>query len=567
MCPSTAFKSILSIFLLVCFVPFLCPSTSSAAIDPKNMGKGDQIWMISSAMSAVGATSVQGLIDYEKNKGMKWLIVKCANSGTWMSQFNADLVTRCHNSGLQIIGYQRCYGTNVTNEINMGKQCIAMGADGYMIDAEAEYEGKASLATQMMSGLRAAYPTAFIGYTTFPYIDYHTSFPYVQFASKCDVSMPQCYWTAIGVSPTTMVADLNSQWSKWYNTWRGNGNSAAVKPIVPIGQSYSGTPGSEMTTFVNGLKNTTNPPESSGYQGVSFWSCQHRNADEWSALGAITIGGGAPPPPPPGGTDVIVDNANATIVGSWSTGTSAADKYGSDYRYKSAGTGSAYLQYAPNLSASGSYQVFEWHSAGTNRTTAAPHTITYSGSSTTINVNQQANGGKWNLLGTWSFASGTAGNVKIKDSFTGSSYVVIADAVRFTKITTVADIIVDNSNSGFAASTNWSTGTSSTDKYGADYRYHATGSTTDRATYSFNISTALSYEIYAWWPQGSNRSTATPYILPDSSTVTVNQQTSGGMWNSLGIKSLSTGTKTVKVDCTPAAGYVVMADAIKIVAR
>src|ERR1043166_9072004 len=33
--------------------------------------------------------------------------------------------------------------------------------------------------------------------------------------------------------------------------------------------------------------------------------------------------------------EIILDNSSATFAGSWSTGTSSADKYGSDYRYAS----------------------------------------------------------------------------------------------------------------------------------------------------------------------------------------------------------------------------------------
>lgn len=44
--------------------------------------------------------------------------------------------------------------------------------------------------------------------------------------------------------------------------------------------------------------------------------------------------------------------------------------------------------------------------------------------------NQQIDGGKWNLLGTYEFSVGTGNYVRITDNFTGT-YVVMADAVRF----------------------------------------------------------------------------------------------------------------------------------------
>jgi hypothetical protein len=134
-------------------------------------------------------------------------------------------------------------------------------------------------------------------------------------------------------------------------------------------------------------------------------------------------------------SDIIIDNTAATVVdpGLWTTGTMATDKYGTDYRWKEVGTGSAYVEYRPNLQASGNYSVYEWHSVGGNRTSDAPIAITHNGGTQTVTINQQANGGTWVLLGTYNFSAGTAGYVRIKDNFTTGT-VVIADAVKFVYV-------------------------------------------------------------------------------------------------------------------------------------
>lgn len=135
----------------------------------------------------------------------------------------------------------------------------------------------------------------------------------------------------------------------------------------------------------------------------------------------------------PGGPveDIVIDNPAAAVAGSWSSGTSSADKYGSDYRFKGQGTGSAYLQYTPEILTAGNYHVYEWHPAGTNRTLGAPHVIAYDGGSDTVLVNQQVNGGLWNFLGTYPFAAGLSGHVRITDGFADGGQVVLADAVAF----------------------------------------------------------------------------------------------------------------------------------------
>lgn len=131
--------------------------------------------------------------------------------------------------------------------------------------------------------------------------------------------------------------------------------------------------------------------------------------------------------------DAILDNPAATLVGSWTTGTTAVDKFGANYLYTYAGSGAAYAQFRPNLPVAGNYRVFEWHSQGSNRTTDAPVEITHRDGAQTVRVNQQINGGTWVLLGTFPFTAGTGGFVRIRDNFTTGT-VVIADAIKFALV-------------------------------------------------------------------------------------------------------------------------------------
>jgi uncharacterized lipoprotein YddW (UPF0748 family) len=132
--------------------------------------------------------------------------------------------------------------------------------------------------------------------------------------------------------------------------------------------------------------------------------------------------------------DLIIDNPAARVVGSWSTGTMASDRYGSDYQYKSQGSGAAYLQFTPLILTAGNYRVYEWHSAGSNRSTNGPYAVTFFGGNQTIYMDQQVNGGQWNLLGTYNFAAGTSGYVRVTDAFADGGKVVIADAIKFAYV-------------------------------------------------------------------------------------------------------------------------------------
>ena len=135
-------------------------------------------------------------------------------------------------------------------------------------------------------------------------------------------------------------------------------------------------------------------------------------------------------------SDLIIDNTNAVVVGAnWSTGTSSPDKYGPDYRFDTQGVGANYLQYIPLIPEKGPYQVYAWYPQGSNRTTNAPYVIDYNGGTQTVFVNQQTNGGQWNLLGKYIFTAGTSGDIKINDAFPDAGKVVMADAVKFAHAT------------------------------------------------------------------------------------------------------------------------------------
>lgn len=288
-------------------------------VDPANLGKGDWIWDIPSCKTALGVSTPAAVLDYEKAKGMQWVTVKCGDGGSIWSQFDSSLVSHAHAIGLKIFGWGFAYGSDVTGEINVAKNCLALGADGFIIDAESAYEklaGNGAAATNYCAGIRAAYPNTFLAHAPFPYITLHSGFPYLAFGIYCDAVMPQDYWSDLGVSPTKMVSDTDTQWKNWQNALTGS-NRNAIKPIVPIGQGYNYsstkiTPGSEITTFVDTLKADASPATSGGYKGVSFWSCQHHTSDQWSAIGAETIGSPSNIPSAP--TNLVALARSSTLV-------------------------------------------------------------------------------------------------------------------------------------------------------------------------------------------------------------------------------------------------------------
>ncbi|MEH0153093.1 family 10 glycosylhydrolase [Limibacter armeniacum] len=136
---------------------------------------------------------------------------------------------------------------------------------------------------------------------------------------------------------------------------------------------------------------------------------------------------------PPTVTELTIDNGDSgySTVGTWTSSTSSPDYIGTSYYHEGdTDKGNRSATYTPDFSEAGDYLVEIYYAAGTNRATNVPVDINHISGTTTVTVNQQEDGGVWNSLGTYSFDSGTNGNVTIRN--TGTNGVVIADAIRFT---------------------------------------------------------------------------------------------------------------------------------------
>lgn len=131
--------------------------------------------------------------------------------------------------------------------------------------------------------------------------------------------------------------------------------------------------------------------------------------------------------------DIIVDNEDpgCSFVGSWITSSSGTDRWGPNYRYCSGAVTGKKCTWRPDVLTAGKYNAYAWWSQGANRATNAPYKVQWNGGSQTLYVNQQTNGGKWNLLvSSVPFATGTAGYIELSNTGVSSTLNVIADAVR-----------------------------------------------------------------------------------------------------------------------------------------
>jgi hypothetical protein len=136
-------------------------------------------------------------------------------------------------------------------------------------------------------------------------------------------------------------------------------------------------------------------------------------------------------------SEIIVDNLDAGVRQSagWTVSSANPARYGPNYLHDgTTGKGQKWVTYQPSISVAGSYEVFLiWHAAG-NRASNVPITISYSGGSSTVLVNQQLNDGQWVSVGVYPFATGTSGSVTISNTSTAQGTYVMADAVRLVPV-------------------------------------------------------------------------------------------------------------------------------------
>ncbi len=131
-----------------------------------------------------------------------------------------------------------------------------------------------------------------------------------------------------------------------------------------------------------------------------------------------------------------------------------------------------------------------------------------------------------------------------------------------------SDMVLDNGVCTFTGS--WSTATSSADKYGADYRYGSTAVSESRtAIWRPTIAYAGNYNVYVWYPVGTNRATNSPFTTywdGGSATTAVNQTVTGGQWVLIqSNRHFAAGTAGyVKLgNGTGSTGKIVVADAVR----
>ena len=133
--------------------------------------------------------------------------------------------------------------------------------------------------------------------------------------------------------------------------------------------------------------------------------------------------------------EIVIDNLDSACrtYGSWWSGTVAPGAYGADYFYTTTYYPDRYATFRPDILTAGPYDVYIWYTQAWNRSTQAKWRVYYDGGTDELAVNEQVNGGQWNLIASdRPFACGTSGYAATySDTGDTETMVIIADAVKF----------------------------------------------------------------------------------------------------------------------------------------
>jgi hypothetical protein len=240
------------------------PPTSGTP-HPAFTGNGMWIWQLPRAHGG----SVSRIVAKARRHNVKTLFIKSGDGTNRWGQFSPSVVSAFKRAGLRVCGWQYMYGNSPIAEANVSAWAKQAGADCFVIDAEAEYEGKYVSADRYIRRLRALVGSSFpLALAPFPYVDFHPAFPYSVFLAPgaAEANQPQMYWKAIGASVDQNFRHTYT-WSRLYK-----------RPIFPLGQTYNRAPPAQVRRF-------RQVAQAYGAGGVSWWEWTQTTEAAWRAVG------------------------------------------------------------------------------------------------------------------------------------------------------------------------------------------------------------------------------------------------------------------------------------------
>src|SRR2546423_10993638 len=124
------------------------PLTNPQPAPSPSAFEGDGMWIWYVNQSSGGTAS--SIAKRSKAAGIETLFIKAGDGRKPWSQFNKTLVNKLKSYGLHVCAWQYVYGRWPATEAKVGAYAKKNGAECFVIDAEAEVEGKYAAASTYM---------------------------------------------------------------------------------------------------------------------------------------------------------------------------------------------------------------------------------------------------------------------------------------------------------------------------------------------------------------------------------------------------------------------------------
>lgn len=242
-------------------------------------GKGFIIWKVQNCEYG----NVQAIIHKAQSAGLTHVLIKVADGPQpYNASYLPGLVAGLKSAGIAVWGWQYVYGEKPLDEAAVALNVAGpLHLDGYVVNAEREYEGKFGQAGAYMERLAAGLKGVPLALTSFRAPEYHPTFPWTEFLSHCQVNMPQVFWTG-GQDPARLLQQTIEQFKHIY----------PVVPLVPTGPTYEAGSWRPTVAQIHGFLAAA---RQMALDGVNFWNWDYaggpHGGDLWQAIAGFDWSG------------------------------------------------------------------------------------------------------------------------------------------------------------------------------------------------------------------------------------------------------------------------------------
>ena len=265
--------------------------------------QGVGLWIHYLEQSLAGRTPDQ-LAAVCQQHNIRWLAIKAGDADNHWGQFSPNVIEALKAGwpelGVYAWSYLYCgnaprtpsYSPRSTaeGEARVGLDALAAGADGIILDAEAEAQGQHAQLERTWQLIREARPDAWVAWSPLAVVDLQDHEAYRIACRYASAHLPMTY-LQVHDWPWSDYDHMMAMWDRWQRQWAAEG--LPVLPVLPIGQAYGNATPATIADFAQRTR-------ARGCASVSWWAWDKATDLQWEAVAEVAQTwppGGEPPIP------------------------------------------------------------------------------------------------------------------------------------------------------------------------------------------------------------------------------------------------------------------------------